>query len=259
MFKRLKSAEVRSFGIALALLCVKVLTTIRTAIDTYNVTQDALNVALIDGAFFAFWAIVAYGGDGKRALAIRPFAAAFAWSLYAAMIYIGIEAHHDITALFVRGAGFMALLFDTYTYGVTLIEHLRRQRRSVDIVERRRRRRVQRWERAYRFALSTLGTVKMRWEAFGLVLRDIQGDIDHADASAPSALPATPRKITQRSGLGVTYDWQPNEPVRCIACGWESAKPKATQKSAGAAYSGHSKGCEAISIVTIAPNEKEVI
>jgi len=104
--------------IFVGLIVVKVLATARTAVDMWNLTHDWLNVALLDGMMLAFWLAAAYGGKSKEAMALRPFAAVGAWLLYAAQVYVGWAAHHEVTAILVRFAPGLALLFDTYEYGV---------------------------------------------------------------------------------------------------------------------------------------------
>jgi len=123
----------RQHGIFLILLLMKVLTVARTAQDTYTIEQDWLSVALIDGAYLAFWLIVAYAGSGQAAMAVRPFAAAFAWVMYAAMFYIGIEkvvlTASTPVGLIARLAGASLLLLDTWEYASLLL--LKRQASGV--------------------------------------------------------------------------------------------------------------------------------
>lgn len=116
--------------IFILLVVVKLLTTARTAIDTYTVSGDLLNVALIDITMLGMWLVAAYGGTSKTALATRPIAALIAWVLYLGQLYIGIEATHSVVSVFVRIAGGMALGFDTYSYIVNLTQ--RKGKKSVN-------------------------------------------------------------------------------------------------------------------------------
>lgn len=106
----------RDYGVPIALFAIKILTTIRTAFDTYAVSGDLLNVLLIDLAFLALWMLLAYGGDNQYAKRARPFATLGAWSMYIMMLMIGWEAHHGMVAVAVRIAGGIGLLLDTWDY-----------------------------------------------------------------------------------------------------------------------------------------------
>lgn len=108
----------RDNGIVLALLVVKILTVIRTGIDTYAISQDILDVMLIDGVFTAMWLYAAFAGESKRALRLRPFAIIGAWAMYGFILMIGWDAHTDdyLISTAVRTAGALALLYDTWDY-----------------------------------------------------------------------------------------------------------------------------------------------
>lgn len=108
----------RDNGIILALLVVKVLTVIRTGIDTYAISQDILNVLLVDGVFTAMWLYAAFAGEGQRAMRLRPFAIIGAWTMYGFILVIGLDAHANspLVATAVRVAGALALLYDTWDY-----------------------------------------------------------------------------------------------------------------------------------------------
>ncbi len=112
------SSWLRDNGIVLALLVVKVLTVVRTGIDTFAISHDILNVLLIDGVFTAMWLYASFAGEGQRALRLRPFAILGAWSMYGFILIIGWDAHADnyLIATAVRVAGALALLYDTWDY-----------------------------------------------------------------------------------------------------------------------------------------------
>jgi hypothetical protein len=126
----------REFGIPAGLIIVKLLITLRTGIDTYNVSHDILDVLVIDGAYLAMWMVAAYAGKGQSAMALRPFAAAGAWILYGLMLYIAWQAGDlrgngiDIAvSLIARVAGAVLLSYDTYDYIQALMHQ--RQRDSA--------------------------------------------------------------------------------------------------------------------------------
>jgi len=112
------SSWLRDNGIVLALLVVKILTVIRTGIDTFAISHDMLNVLLIDGVFTAMWLYAAFAGDSQRASRLRPFAILGAWTMYGFILVIGWDAHADnfLIATAVRTAGALALLYDTWDY-----------------------------------------------------------------------------------------------------------------------------------------------
>lgn len=119
----------KSFGIPIGLILMKLLITLRTGIDTYDVSSDLLDVLVIDGAYLALWLIAAYSGKGQSAMALRPFAAGGAWMLYLAMLYIAWEAGHlqgsegaVVVSLIARVAGAILLLYDTYDYVAALVQ-----------------------------------------------------------------------------------------------------------------------------------------
>lgn len=108
----------RDNGIVLALLVVKILTVIRTGIDTFAISHDMLNVFLIDGVFTAMWLYTSFAGDSQRALRLRPFAIIGAWTMFSFIMIIGWDAHANspLVATAVRVAGALALLYDTWDY-----------------------------------------------------------------------------------------------------------------------------------------------
>lgn len=124
----------REYGIPAGLIIVKLLITLRTGIDTYNVSHDILDVLVIDGAYLAMWMVAAYAGKGQSAMALRPFAAAGAWILYGLMLYIAWQAGDlrgngiDIAvSLIARVAGAVLLSYDTYDYIQSLLHQRRRE------------------------------------------------------------------------------------------------------------------------------------
>lgn len=121
----------KTSAVPLALLAIKLLTTWRTAVDTFSVTHDWLDVILIDGVMLAFWLVTAYAGENQTAMSIRPFTAIGAWALYLSQLYIGWEATHTGVAFIVRGAGGLALLYDTWDYVAALTRKQARRRRSI--------------------------------------------------------------------------------------------------------------------------------
>lgn len=123
----------RLYGIPVGLVFVKLLIVARTGIDTWNVSHDYLDVAVIDGAYLAMWMVAAYAGRGQSAMALRPFAAVGAWLLYGLMLYIAWQAgslRGDSIAIAVsliaRVAGIVLLAYDTYDYIQALFQQRQR-------------------------------------------------------------------------------------------------------------------------------------
>ena len=119
----------KQYGIPVGLIFIKLLVTLRTGIDTYEVSNDILDVLVIDGVYLVLWLIAAYSGKGVSAMALRPFAAGGAWVLYGLMLYIAIAAgglHGGDAAvavsLIARVAGAVLLLYDTYDYVQALVQ-----------------------------------------------------------------------------------------------------------------------------------------
>lgn len=127
----------REYGIPAGLIFVKLLITLRTGIDTYNVSHDILDVLVIDGAYLAMWMVAAYAGKGQSAMALRPFAAAGAWILYGMMLYIAWQAGDlrgggidIVVSLIARVAGAVLLSYDTYDYIQSLLYQRKRDNAS---------------------------------------------------------------------------------------------------------------------------------
>jgi hypothetical protein len=119
----------KTYFIPAILLIVKLLVTLRTAIDTYDISADILDVLVIDGGYLALWFVAAYSGKGQTAMALRPFAAGGAWVLYLLMLYIAWHAgdlRGDSSAIVVsmiaRVTGAVLLLYDTYDYVAALVQ-----------------------------------------------------------------------------------------------------------------------------------------
>jgi hypothetical protein len=119
----------KQYGIPIGLILIKLLVTLRTGIDTYEVSADFLDVLVIDGVYLVLWLIAAYSGKGAGAMALRPFAALGAWVLYGLMLYIAVVAgglHGGSAAvavsLIARVAGAVLLLYDTYDYLQALVQ-----------------------------------------------------------------------------------------------------------------------------------------
>lgn len=110
--------------ITVGLFAIKIGTSVKTGMDTYQVSNDLFSVVLLDGIFLCLWLVLAYGGKSAKALTIRPFAALFAYILYFIMLAIGWSAHTDapLVAVGVRMGGLMMLVYDTSGYVVTAIQ-----------------------------------------------------------------------------------------------------------------------------------------
>lgn len=164
------------------LLFVKLLTALRTGIDTYLVSQDFLNVLLLDVTFLVLWAIFAYTGRGATAMAIRPFAAAGAFFMYGWMMYIGWEAHSDnpAVALAVRSAGLVMLIYDAWDYGVALYQK-QQDKLGRTLGEKQRNYRAKVWEEAYKKAVDK---TKPSFYQHSLLMlgSDIDGDTDYRES-----------------------------------------------------------------------------
>jgi hypothetical protein len=106
----------KEYGAPITLFLVKILTTWRTAADTYAVSRDWLDVALVDGVFLGMWLLMAYGGESQYARRVRPFAMVGTWTLYIMMLGIGWSAHHDFVSIAARIAGGIGLSLDTWDY-----------------------------------------------------------------------------------------------------------------------------------------------
>lgn len=128
----------RQYGIPAGLILIKLLITLRTGIDTYNVSADILDVLVIDGVYLVLWLIASYSGKSQAAMALRPFAAGGAWALYLAMLYIAVAAGHlsgaddaVIVSVIARLAGGILLLYDTYDYISALIQMRQRDQSAT--------------------------------------------------------------------------------------------------------------------------------
>ena len=118
------------YAIPAGLIFLKILVTLRTAVDTYHVSNDVLDVLLIDVAYLVLWSIAAYAGNSQQALYVRPFAAAGAWGLYLLALSIAWQAGvltgtqwGIVVSLIARVAGIILLALDTWSYIVALMQH----------------------------------------------------------------------------------------------------------------------------------------
>lgn len=200
------SQETRDKLVFYVLLGMKILTTLRTGIDTYTISKDILNVLLLDGVFLALWFVLAYGGKGQIAMAIRPFAAFGSYLMYAFMLGIGWEAHvnQPLVAVAVRVAGALILLYDTWDYAVAW------NQRRIDLLgktssERQRNWRDKAWEKAYKKALKK-AEPDIETQSSGLLSGDLEADTDYRQT-----LPILPPPIRKQLTAGTRAN-VPNVP-----------------------------------------------
>lgn len=188
------SQEQKDQLVFVVLLAMKFLTTLRTGIDTFMVSKDILNVLLLDGVFLALWFVLAYGGGGKVAMAIRPFAAFGAYLMYGFMLVIGWEAHVDapLVAIAVRVAGALVLLYDTWDYVVSMNQK-RQESLGKTLAERQRNLREKLWGKAYKDMAHELYN-EFKEQSRELLLADVESDTDYRQ-SLP-ILPPPPRQLS---------------------------------------------------------------
>lgn len=175
------SQERKDQLVFIVLLGMKFLTTLRTGIDTFTVSQDMLNVLLLDGVFLALWFVLAYGGGGKVAMAIRPFAAFGAYVMYGFMLVIGWEAHVDapLVAIAVRVAGALVLLYDTWDYAVAMNQK-RQEALGRTLAERQRNYREKIWQEEYNKAVRS-SRQEFYSQSLAMLEGDIEGDTDYRE------------------------------------------------------------------------------
>lgn len=188
------SQERKDQLVFIVLLAMKFLTTLRTGIDTFTVSRDILNVLLLDGVFLALWFVLAYGGAGKVAMAIRPFAAFGAYLMYGFMLVIGWEAHVDapLVAIAVRVAGALILLYDTWDYAVAMNQK-RQESLGKTLAERQRNLREKLWGKAYNDTANELYN-EFKSQSRQLLLADVEADTDYRQ-SLP-ILPPAAKQLT---------------------------------------------------------------
>lgn len=164
------------------LLLMKALTTIRTGVDTYAVSNDILNVLLLDVAFLGFWLVLAYTGKGNTAMAVRPFAGIAALVMYLIMMGVGWEAHEGQTLVVfgVRIAGLLVLAYDGYDYAVAWWQR-RQDRIGRTLGEKQRYWRERMWESAYKKAANRKGT-QFDKLSDGHLLSDMEADTDYRES-----------------------------------------------------------------------------
>lgn len=175
------SQERKDQLVFIVLLGMKFLTTLRTGIDTFTISQDMLNVLLLDGVFLALWFVLAYGGGGKVAMAIRPFAAFGAYVMYGFMLVIGWEAHVDapLVAIAVRVAGALVLLYDTWDYAVSMNQK-RQEALGKTLAERQRNYREKIWQQEYNKAVRS-SRDNFYSQSLLMLEGDIEGDTDYRE------------------------------------------------------------------------------
>lgn len=190
------SQERKDQLVFVVLLAMKFLTTLRTGIDTFTVSKDILNVLLLDGVFLALWFVLAYGGSGKVAMAIRPFAAAGAYIMYGFMLIIGAEAHLEapLVAIAVRVAGLLVLLYDTWDY-IVLMNQKRQEALGKTLAERQRNLRESLWDKAYKDAAREFYK-EFKEQSRTLLVADVEADTDYRQA-----LPILPPSPSARKQL----------------------------------------------------------
>lgn len=167
------------------LIAMKVLTSVRTGIDTFIVSGDLLNVVLLDGFFLAFWGILAYGGKSVLSLAVRPVAAIAAGVMYGFMIFIGLNAHigMGLVSTAVRVGGAALLFYDGWGYIVNVRQFFADRRKTF--AEEQRDLRTGFWKGAYKKGLK-----KSKNEFETQALRHIMTDI-LTDGDLWASLPVT--------------------------------------------------------------------
>lgn len=87
---------------------------------TYQVSRDVQLVIAIEGVMLGMWFVGIFGGNGGKALAVKPFAFGVAWILYIGQLVIGWEAAPDVTSILARVGTAGLLLVDSWAYVVAL-------------------------------------------------------------------------------------------------------------------------------------------
>ena len=238
------------------MLVFKVLTTFRTAVDTWAVSQANLgvsplsipvtvvNIFLMDIFFLAMWLAVTSDSKSKKMSVLRPAAAVFAWVMYAMLTYIGWNAHPGPVSVFSRMAGAGMLLFDTWGYiGQSFIAFKERRKArkaelaQMPIEQRRALRREAMWTRAYK-VFSTVAAPMAWWLSIRMVLSDLQRDFKTR---------AIAHEQAKKSVRRVTKDWGFNEDdqVYCFTCNRPISKTQygaGKEGQAARAFSRHARG-----------------
>lgn len=202
----------RDSGVPIALIVIKILTTLRTAADTFAISHDILNVALIDGAFLGLWILLAYGGDNAYAKRARPFATMGAWTLYIMMLIIGWDAHKGIVAIATRTAGGLGLLLDTWDYlAATAAPTIKRwqERRNLPpdvtqfgqrLMQNRLRGSVKHSVRSLKPHMDTLVLEQMRQALPGIVYGRMQNVMENPQKTIAITVESTRKPVIDRWG-----------------------------------------------------------
>ena len=229
-------------------LAVKLITTIITAKDTWEVMGSVWHILLIDGFFMAAWFSVAYAGDGEEAKRDRKTSAYLAWGMMIVVTIIGYVAITDasvaeiVVNVAARLAAWGALFRDTSGYFAGIRANLRKQRDSKTQAQRNEARRIKARDRAYRIALLWMTPVTWARSA-AQVWHDLRMDFEDTEISTQVVRRPHTSTPTQRSGgNGNTYQHALDGTLECLGCGFAfKGKVYDSLRSAGSAYSGHSR------------------
>lgn len=244
--------------IGLLLFAIKVLSVARTGIDTYAVTHDLLDVALIDGMFFAFWVILSVNSTATSMVRLRAFALVVCVVAYGFMLYIGWQAHHTVVAFGVRIAPAFAVAYDAWDliqdYGTA------RKRNKPTQAEKRARMLERIHWQADVIAWNILGRMVAGVRAFKLVFDYYtQEPIQQATVQSPQArvLPAS-SSIPREQTTPLTYTQTAHGWIWSCVCGATSKDSKrgkayyASERQAqrgGAGHAGKHTEAEVVSML----------
>ena len=254
---------------------VKVLTVVATAVDTYHASQAAgypefvsvVHVALLDGAFFAFWWLAGESSNARTLAGERVVNLVFACVLFGVMLWIGWDASGPL-ALGVRAVGVTALTRELIVVVGDWWEHHQAARRARTLDTQARERLIE--ARMIRFA-QTFARWKLQREMIGRVTREMRARlitsherepasmrVEKPQARAPQERKQLPQleqiAHTQASaGAGESGRYEQRRDGAwvwvCDACGARSdagKRPRAykSERSAQRGYAGHSTGEE---------------
>lgn len=244
-------------------LIAEIILAAKWGMDTYGLAiaegalphEALLDVAALDVMFAGLLSVTKFLGAGQKARQTR--AIAFGGAVYMYLRMLGLANELGAVAQTARAGGIVLLVYvggDLIVDWFKVVRDNLRKRQNVPVAERLRRKRERALTGAYGGAL-LFARVTFLWApAFLAVVQHVfrEGATLWDYVSTPDNVPtyaapgsAGPSANGGSGGLGVTYAWQPGEPVRCLTsgCGYVSKRsdyPDAT--SAGNAYARHAAG-----------------
>src|SRR5690606_24904045 len=180
---------------------VKVLTVIATAVDTYHASQAAgyavfvsvVHVALLDGAFFAFWWLAGESSNAKTLAGERVVNLVFACALFGVMLWIGWDASGPL-ALGVRAVGVAALTRELIVVVGDWLRHKQDARKTRILDTQSRERMLE--ARMIRFA-QFFARWSLQREMVARVKREMGERLIAAHERKPASVRALPEQTPQ--------------------------------------------------------------